>query len=155
MLKCTKCKIEQELSCFNKEKRKKNGLKSYCKTCQKNYDILRKIKDPEKQKQRAKDYRQRIKKETPEKLFISNRKTKLKRDYNLTLEQYELMLKEQNGVCYLCNALPNKKLLAVDHCHKTNKVRKLLCSSCNTALGLFKDNIDVLNKAINYLKENK
>ena len=152
---CTHCFIEKDSSLFSKDKYKKTGHRSRCKECNKIDHLKRYTNDPEGQKERSKNYRQRIKETNPEKLFIHNRKTKLKRDYNLTLEQYEIMLKEQNGVCFLCNSLPNKKLLAVDHCHKTNKVRKLLCSNCNTALGLFKDDINVLNKAISYLKENQ
>jgi hypothetical protein len=43
--------------------------------------------------------------------------------------------------------------LAVDHCHTTGKIRGLLCSKCNPALGAFNDNIEILNSAIKYLKE--
>ena len=150
MIICTKCKIEQDTTCFSPDNKKKNGLKSYCKACQSIYDIKRYRNNPEKEKQRVQTYRDSL---TKEQRFIYNRKTKLKKDYNLTLEQYDLMLKEQNGVCYICNNPPTKKLLAVDHCHNTNKIRKLLCTNCNTALGLFKDNIEVLQKAVKYLKD--
>lgn len=112
MIICTKCKVEQDTICFNKDKKKKNGLKSYCKNCQKNYDILRQLKDPEGQKQRARLYRETLKKENPAKLFIHNRKTKLKRDYNLSLEQYEDMLNDQKGVCYICKQPPSKKIIS-------------------------------------------
>lgn len=151
MIKCTQCFIEKPKECFSPEKVKKNGVKSYCKECAKKYHKIRYTNDPEGQRQRSREYRKKIKEDSPKKLFEANRKTKLKRDYNLTLEQYDLMLKEQNGVCFICNQPPSKKLLAVDHCHKTNKVRKLLCSKCNTALGLVNDDIIILTNMIKYL----
>lgn len=64
----------------------------------------------------------------------------------LTLEQYELMLK------FPCQICGNKyKRMAVDHNHKTNKVRGTLCYNCNTGIGMFKDNITIMNEAIVYL----
>ena len=47
----------------------------------------------------------------------------------------------------------SKRRLCVDHCHTTGNVRGLLCDTCNTALGKFRDNIDLLNEAIKYLKK--
>mgnify|MGYP002345384244 CR=1 FL=1 len=47
----------------------------------------------------------------------------------------------------------NRKYFLVDHCHKTNKVRGLLCYLCNSMLGKAKDNIDILNNAIKYLSK--
>lgn len=153
MITCTKCKVKQQNECFNTDKRKKNGLKSYCKTCQKNYDLIRYEKDPQGQRDRIKNYRKRIKETFPELAYISNRKASLKRNYGISLEQYNNLLKEQNGCCYICKELPSKKQLAVDHCHTTNKVRKLLCSKCNTALGLVNDNPEILKTMILYLTE--
>ena len=56
--------------------------------------------------------------------------------------------------CQICGQ-KDRRELCVDHCHTTGAVRGLLCDNCNKALGLFKDNVDVLNKAIDYLKENQ
>lgn len=68
------------------------------------------------------------------------------------------MLNTQNHLCKICN-LPgfkldprSKTLLVVDHCHSTGKVRGLLCHNCNRALGLFKDNTNSIENALNYLK---
>ena len=79
--------------------------------------------------------------------------TKLKRTYNLTLDQYNKMLSDQNGCCKICPTELTKP--HVDHCHKTDKVRGLLCSNCNTGLGLLKEDTRILNKMIKYIKENK
>lgn len=87
------------------------------------------------------------------------------KQYDLTLEQYEEMLKTQGGVCLLCkkpetlkSVSKNKiitRSLAVDHCHKTGRVRGLLCGKCNKALGLFNDSTELLSKAISYLRNVK
>jgi hypothetical protein len=74
-------------------------------------------------------------------------------------QRYQEMLREQNGVCAICHnpethrdGLSGKpKDLAIDHCHKTGAVRALLCSSCNTALGLFNDSVELLAKAREYV----
>ena len=77
------------------------------------------------------------KKNNPEKEKSSARKTNLKRYYNITPEIYDTMFEKQKGCCGVCKKHQTefKQRLAVDHCHKTGKVRKLLCSECNTSLG--------------------
>lgn len=82
---------------------------------------------------------------------------KIEKNYGLTKKQYCEILERQEYCCAIC--LQNveeisKKTLDVDHNHKTNEIRGLLCGSCNRALGLFKDNKDSLLRAIKYL-ENK
>lgn len=80
--------------------------------------------------------------------------------YGITLEIYNQMLKSQNFVCKICkqpeaSLLNNKpKPLAVDHCHKTNKVRGLLCSNCNIGIGNLKHNPNLLRAAALYCEEN-
>jgi hypothetical protein len=91
----------------------------------------------------------------PDKIKQQSRKTRLKTKYGLTIDQYETMLEQQKGVCYMCEGVNSDRALAVDHCHTTGNVRKLLCTTCNTLIGQAKDNIELLNKAINYLKEHQ
>lgn len=150
---CTKCKVEKPYTDFHKDKYQKDGYRCSCKSCQQIAHIKRYEKDPEGQKARAKDYRKRLKESSPEKLFISNRRTKLKRSYNISLEDYDTLLLSQDNRCKICGKEPSAKLLAVDHCHTTGKVRGLLCSNCNTALGLVKDNKELLSRMITYLEE--
>lgn len=79
--------------------------------------------------------------------------------YGLTGEQYDEMFLRQNNRCAICNKEEDHKhhstgkvrKLAIDHCHKTGKVRGLLCTSCNHGLGRFKDDVELLRKAIDYL----
>lgn len=74
------------------------------------------------------------------------------------LDCYNSILKKQNGVCAMCfkeNTVTRNgkiKRFAIDHCHKTKKVRGLLCGFCNAMLGYAKDSIETLESAIRYLK---
>lgn len=83
----------------------------------------------------------------------------LMRSYKITLACYEKMLEEQKGVCKLCEkegfkmAKHHKLKLVVDHCHETGTVRGLLCHNCNRGLGLFKDDVESLKRAIDYLNQ--
>ena len=82
------------------------------------------------------------------------RKNKIKREYYLTIEQYNQMFVDQNGVCAICGEKQeNGKNLSIDHNHETGKVRGLLCTRCNTGIGLLKEKEDILLKAIEYLKK--
>lgn len=81
------------------------------------------------------------------------RKNDLKRKFGITIDDYKLMLEKQNYCCLICGTHRNEfnKDFAVDHNHKTGNVRGLLCGKCNQGLGKFNDNIELLEKAINYL----
>lgn len=69
------------------------------------------------------------------------------------------MLAAQDGKCAICDEEETDtyqgkpKMLAVDHCHSSGRVRALLCSNCNNVLGRARDRIDILEAAIRYLKE--
>jgi hypothetical protein len=81
--------------------------------------------------------------------------------FGINIEQYQKMFDEQNGCCAVCGETETEihprsgrlRRLAVDHCHKTGKVRGLLCNNCNRAIGLLKDDPTVLRSAINYLEK--
>jgi hypothetical protein len=87
----------------------------------------------------------------------------LRRKFNITKETYDLMLTAQNGVCAICLCPETRthhktgklKDLSVDHCHTTGKIRGLLCFSCNSSLGKFKDCIETLQRAIQYLTKSR
>lgn len=96
-------------------------------------------------------------KECHKSVNANNAKTKrlshLKRTYNLSKEEYEALLKDQNNACAICS----RELLVVnvDHCHETNKIRGLLCPECNRGLGLFYDNAERLTLAARYIENAK
>lgn len=75
--------------------------------------------------------------------------------HGITLLQYEAMQEAQAGKCAICgNGEPHsrKSRLNIDHDHETGKVRGLLCSKCNSAIGLLSDDVEVLASAIRYLE---
>lgn len=74
----------------------------------------------------------------------------LKRNYDLTYIEYTDMIAEQNGICPIC--LRSDQKLVVDHNHSTGAVRKLLCGRCNTALGMFDENVESILRAAEYLR---
>jgi Recombination endonuclease VII len=78
------------------------------------------------------------------------RRSELRRRYGISLEEYELRLALQNGVCAICNKKP-KGLLCVDHCHVTGKVRGLLCKKCNSGLGFCDDDPIRMQAGADYL----
>lgn len=83
------------------------------------------------------------------------------RRLHTTIEHYYKMLEEQNNKCAICNREERRKsrtdgkicALAIDHCHKSGKIRALLCHACNTGIGKFEDNIELLQSAIRYLEQ--
>lgn len=97
----------------------------------------------------AKEYARNWRRNNPDKAKSSD----LKKVYGISIEQYHAMLKDQKYCCAICKKTAEEEIrsLNVDHCHTTGKVRGLLCSSCNKALGSFKDSKDILNSAIVYL----
>lgn len=88
----------------------------------------------------------------PQRTPLAMRRVQLKK-YGLTLDQYDELSIQQGDVCALCgNVNKNGKRLFVDHNHKTGQVRGLLCNNCNSGLGFFRDNPQILANAIEYLK---
>lgn len=74
-------------------------------------------------------------------------------NYGITVDHYERLLVEQDSRCAICKMLPGMNGLAVDHCHKTGKIRALLCGPCNSAIGLLREDIKLFEAAINYLEK--
>ena len=75
--------------------------------------------------------------------------------YGVDANKYVEMFEAQAGHCAICGQPQESftKAFAVDHCHRTGKVRGLLCSNCNSALGKFGDNIHTVISAMEYLRE--
>jgi len=99
-------------------------------------------------KKRYNENKKRFAKNNPN----SCKNIQLRNKFGITLEQYNEMLASQGGVCAICKQpCETGKSLAVDHCHKTGKVRGLLCQHCNTGFGQFRENKKFLISAISYI----
>ena len=103
----------------------------------------------ENNKDKFKAYKQANKERAAESAW----KSRLKIEYNLTIEQYNSMLTEQSGGCKICLKPDEGRKLAVDHCHSSGKVRGLLCNKCNRAIGLLNDSVDSAERLYIYLKD--
>lgn len=120
---------------------------------------LDKLEWQRRNKDKVIEYRKSFKERFPDRA----KETDLKKNYGITLEAYTLILKEQNGVCAICkkpettkhNNSDKTRALAVDHDHKTGKVRGLLCGRCNQAIGLLDDNEERMALAILYIQKHK
>ncbi len=104
----------------------------------------------EKNPERAKENRRRNYLENKERALQYSTEYNRRRKIGISPEEYNNLLKEQNGVCAICG-LECTRALAADHCHITKKIRGLLCNNCNRGLGHFKDNPTILRRAIAYL----
>ena len=168
---CLTCKQNKPTSCFHKAKKEKDGLQYHCIDCSKKYHAKRYIEQKDKLKVQLKKYKQDNKekldaaallwkKNNPDKVKQYQRTSNLRKNFGLTMDEYQQMLEKQNNLCAICgkpetfihHRTKEPARLAVDHCHKTNKVRQLLCRKCNSAIGLFHENVKVMQNAINYLE---
>lgn len=151
---CSICKIQKDISEYYARKGYENGI-PHCKVCER----ARKAKDmreyraknPEKMRAYDRNYRRA----NPDKVKNMN----LKKNYGITLKDYNKMLANQNNKCSICDKEHKEDTketrLNVDHCHVTGKVRELLCGMCNKGLGHYKDNYEWLLKAAAYVKKHK
>lgn len=125
---CKKCDETKPIEDFHKRSDAQSGRTAWCKVC---------IREKSAQAAPAQKLKQ----------------------YQLTVPDYEVMLASQDGVCKICRR-PEEALsshtgkpmaLAVDHCHVSMKNRGLLCQRCNQALGLLRDDVEIVKAALEYL----
>jgi hypothetical protein len=130
---CVTCKELKPLIGFHKNRTRKNGLQNECKDCRLAYGRKRDAK--------------------PE-MIIRRKERWHKKQFGLTAMRYSEMLAEQDGKCAICGyqPAPDKRALAIDHDHKTGKVRSLLCGPCNRGIGQFRERADLLILAAEYLE---
>jgi hypothetical protein len=107
-------------------------------------------------REKCKERARRRYREKPEQVRFEQRRKHLRVSYGLTVEKYNEMVASQQGRCAICSGLPTLHgRLYVDHDHDAGKVRELLCHSCNIALGMLKDRLDLCEKVIEYLLRHK
>ncbi len=136
------CKVHGYLKREEAYKNQKTGHYS-CITCRRDNDRKFFENNPHIDRNSYKHY-----------YYIKNGMVKLEKS------EYDKMLKKQKGVCKICKkpeahktlkSNQKTKRLAIDHCHITKKIRGLLCQNCNSALGLFRESVEILKSAIAYL----
>jgi len=160
---CTKCKVVKPIDSYAKHTRL--GYQPRCKSCRSEDQKAYYRNNLEK----FNEYRARARNETLEerKARIEKRKAEapakrehakwsahIRKTLGITPEVYEKLFKEQDGKCAICGSPDpngNRKRFCIDHCHATNNVRGLLCVSCNSGLGYFKDKTTLLDSAVKYL----
>lgn len=174
--KCYKCELDKLLSEFYKDTGTHSGYKGPCKECCRTYNktdarkaAVKKYKQSDKGKKCNKTYKQsekgRLAQQRERSQYsypIRSRRNTLAKCYGITIEIYDQMLADQNGVCAICleaekiKAGDKVRRLAVDHYDDASGkpiVRGLLCYECNTSLGKFKDSLEVVGRAYSYLLE--
>jgi hypothetical protein len=149
MKQCRKCKQNKPESLFRGASH--GGLQSWCKTCEAEYQRALYATNPEKHRQRRANYiakyRDRYnasRRANRSEIYISESSRKYGASKSLIRE---LLSK---GKCEICGSA---KKLSIDHCHKANQVRGLLCDGCNNILGRAKDDISILKRAVKYLRK--
>lgn len=177
--KCSFCKLVKTYQEFNKDRKKKDGCASRCKKCQSAYSAQWKLKNIEQVRANNETWREnnRIRRNASRKRYYEKNKDRLltnmrkqysanpsaaknrdlKKNYGIDINAYNALLLIQNYSCKICNRHKDEfdRALAVDHCHKTDKIRGLLCTNCNRAVGNLKDSEQLAFKAFQYLSENK
>jgi hypothetical protein len=160
--RCPGCEQWVPRSGFAVNKASRSGLQTYCRPC--SAERQRKYKEANREaiseRRRAlyaanaeelRRKRREYAKAKPEIAAKSSRKLLLRKKYGLTEEMFEAMVKAQGGCCAICEQQFDRQP-HVDHCHATGPTRALLCSKCNTALGLFDDDPSRMEAAIAYVE---
>ena len=124
-----------------KQYRREQYLKHYEK------EKLSNKKYREKNRELIREKQKKFNKENP----IKRKNSMLKYHYGITLDDYNKMFKQQNGKCAICKRHQNNltRTLCVDHDHKTNQVRALLCVTCNTDVSVVEDRLKEMLKYLN------
>jgi Recombination endonuclease VII len=142
--KCVRCQINKTLDQFKSRKKTKDGLHYYCTPC--NREVANTF---------TATHREERNKRSRENYNSNNEyRGKIMRKFNISLDQFNEIMKETT--CAICHKkCISGRRLSIDHSHKTGKIRGLLCTKCNTAIGLLNDNASLFELAIEYLKKHE
>ncbi len=103
-----------------------------------------------------KEYKRKYYQANKANIRTKTRKNKMKRQYGITVEDYDRLLQSQANSCAVCKTATSgvkSNAFYVDHCHKTGKVRGLLCSKCNSGIGMLGDTAAAVQSAADYLRK--
>ena len=174
MKTCRVCGVSKDESEFCIHRKNSDGRNSKCKPCMNAYQkattMARFLRDPERERQKRRVWRERYLAKHPDRVVHLSKKAaeykarlkaqgwwqnnNLKRVYGITLEDKKVILAASGGRCAICRIeLPLlSKSTHADHDHKTGNIRGVLCRDCNHGLGTFKDSTELLRAAIQYLE---
>lgn len=149
--RCTLCNIEKPLALFRIRTRKNPRPRPRCRDCEALSEKSRRKHKPIKERCAA---TRRWEKRNPNKVYAQRVRTRcrakgLNEDDVSSVEA--LIMGQEKHSCHICGVLCDRSI-AIDHCHKTNRFRGLLCKPCNNGLGHFQDDTEIMQKAIIYLK---
>lgn len=179
---CTKCKIIKDTLEFSKRKRSRDGFFIWCKKCDnehskkyqkehlegarlrkkrwyKRHSVEQSLKSNNYNKEHRTEktlYMREFCKKHPEETLLYRRNYNCMRAHGITLKQKEEMILNQDNKCLICEIdlrQLNTKKVHVDHDHKTNKIRGILCHYCNTALGFLEEDLEKVYKLAEYVKK--
>jgi hypothetical protein len=143
---CPKCEKIKDLDEFSTMK-KRSGIASHCREC--NREMLKIYYSTDEGKKMGKERYIRDK--------IKLKDSVLKREFGISLDEYNVILKNQGSGCAICGRTKEKngKMLAVDHDHETKKNRSILCASCNLVIGFIEKNNFDIEKIKEYINKHK
>lgn len=161
---CTKCNLSKSIDRFSKRSKSIDGLRHWCKDCACLNSKQQRLLNPEKYKKvdkktntkhskRRQNTDKQWRKDNPDRL----KERTLMRLYDLSLKSYKDLLRLQRDCCAICNTHQSElsSPLCVDHCHKTGKIRGLLCRRCNSGIGFLNDSKDLCLIAFKYLNRDE
>jgi RNA polymerase-binding transcription factor DksA len=158
---CNNCGIVKPLDDYYRNPRGRGGLRPECKDCTKERRREWYIRNSAREVERVRQWALANPEKVAERIAaakgseqkkLADRKSHLKRKYGMTIADYERMFDAQGGVCAICGEpRPEERTLHVDHDHETGVIRGLLCFRCNNALGDFREEYELFQRAADYL----
>lgn len=160
---CSRCRINKSLTEFTRDNSRADGFGHRCKPCQKEYHAEWRANNPKYQEYQDKYYQDNKEKinlrnnnyyqENKDWLLPKMNANRFFKKYGITQEEAKSLLDSQGGNCAICETEdPGIKGWCIDHCHDTGKVRGVVCGTCNSGMGLLKDNPKLLERAASYLR---
>lgn len=148
---CGRCKKLLPVSAFYPNYGRRSGLAPNCKSCQVEYTRNWQREHAEAFNAYQRTYRQQWQAANPEKAKKIRRERHVAKNYGLTLEEYEQLTNQPT--CAICDVEFGPDLKpCLDHCHSSGRIRGVLCTHCNFGLGYFRDDVECLRRAIDYLQ---
>jgi len=132
--RCADCKRLKSADDFHVNRAMPDGRHYYCKECQKGRNEKWRQANPEKARAAVRK---------------SYRKHRVRQVYGISAEEYEAMLEKQEGKCPICRKALKRP--SIDHCHRTGKVRGVLCRHCNSSLSVFENDPEAVARLVTYL----